>query len=171
MGYKVGDKVMVREDLEVGEYYGNHGVCFVTPMQYLLGKTVEITKVNSVRSYAIKEDRGSWNWTDEMFVGLVETTYIEKLHEVVDLVLELSEKYEKDTSLEMHKKDSHAILYDYDTRCNDGTITAIHCNDFKTDLDKFITDIKEHFAQFEVKEMTVADIEKQLGHAVKIVGE
>ncbi|MGO5053552.1 hypothetical protein ACTQ6A_13785 [Lachnospiraceae bacterium LCP25S3_G4] len=165
MEYKVGDKVMVREDLEVNAQYSKHGIGFACQMRDFLGKTVEIIRVRPSMSYAIKEDGGNWNWTDEMFAGLAEATYMDKLHEVVDLVCELSEKYCEDASLQIHKKDSYATFFDYDTS------DTFLCVDLQTDLDKFITDIKEHFAQFEVKEMTVAEIEKQLGHAVKIVGE
>lgn len=69
MKYKVGDKVKVREDLSTDKMYDG---CYFTPSMILfLGKTVTISKVSwSINRYEIKEDLGTWNWTDEMFESL-----------------------------------------------------------------------------------------------------
>jgi len=61
MKYKVGDKVRVRNDLEVGKIYGTY---FNEDMAKLIGKEVTISNVGGCY-YNIKED--GWNWTDEMF--------------------------------------------------------------------------------------------------------
>ena len=69
MKYKVGDKVKVREDLSTDKMYD--GCYFTHSMILFLGKTVTISKVSwSINRYEIKEDLGTWNWTDEMFESL-----------------------------------------------------------------------------------------------------
>lgn len=62
--FKVGDKVRVRDDLEVDEIYGDDR--FVKEMSGLTGKIVTITSVCG-SMYSIKEDGNCYNWTDEMF--------------------------------------------------------------------------------------------------------
>lgn len=62
--FKVGDKVRVRDDLEVDEIYGDDR--FVKEMLWLTGKIVTITSVCGSK-YSIKEDGNCYNWTDEMF--------------------------------------------------------------------------------------------------------
>lgn len=76
--YKIGDKVIVRKDLVVGDHYGIDPLgakCrFVCEMDFFKGKTVTIAHVDvgilgDIR-YNIEEDGGKWWWTDDMFVGL-----------------------------------------------------------------------------------------------------
>ncbi|MGF0147657.1 hypothetical protein ACQRDF_09595 [Lachnospiraceae bacterium SGI.054] len=65
MKYKVGDKVRVREDLNIDEKYGL--LCAIDEM--IKKKTVTISYVYD-GYYGIEED--VFMWTDEMFEGLVE---------------------------------------------------------------------------------------------------
>lgn len=73
MKYKPGDKVVVRSDLQCGEYYFNENGdgCDVatTLMTKLCGQVVAIERVVGDKYY-IKEDRNRFCWTDEMFVRL-----------------------------------------------------------------------------------------------------
>jgi hypothetical protein len=66
MKYKVGDKVRIRRDLEIGQLYDG---CLCTKgMQDLAGKVVCITEVHKIygnHRYCIASS--SWYWTDEMF--------------------------------------------------------------------------------------------------------
>lgn len=64
MKYKVGDKVRVREDLNIDEKYG-----FLYVMDEMLKKVVTIAYVYD-DCYKVVED--DYMWTDEMFEGLVE---------------------------------------------------------------------------------------------------
>lgn len=68
--YKVGDKVRVRHDLEVGEDYGC--MVFLSSMSKMRGKVVRIKKWRGC-SYEIEEHDDPF-WTDEMFEGLAEET-------------------------------------------------------------------------------------------------
>lgn len=65
MKYKIGDKVLVRSDLEEGKKYGDEVV--MSDMLYFKGKIVTIEHVDYPNHYRIKEDPDQWYWTDEMF--------------------------------------------------------------------------------------------------------
>ena len=66
MKYQVGDKVLVRPDLEENKIYENKVV--ISDMLYFKGKIVTIEHVDYPNHYRIKEDPDQWHWTDEMFV-------------------------------------------------------------------------------------------------------
>lgn len=73
--YKVGDRVLVRDDLEDHGWYAMCGSsikdCAVINMiDRFSGRLVTIKSVSD--KYRICEDDGVYNWTDEMFNGLVE---------------------------------------------------------------------------------------------------
>lgn len=73
--FKKGDKVKVREDLEVRKVYG--GKDFVSDMKKLCGKVVTIAGVKEGflgpllkeggAVYSIEEDCGVYYWTEKMF--------------------------------------------------------------------------------------------------------
>ena len=67
MKYKIGDKVLVRPDLEEGETYGIEVA--MSDMLFFRGKIVTIEHVYHPYCYRIKEDPDQWHWTDEMFIG------------------------------------------------------------------------------------------------------
>jgi len=76
MKYKVGDKVRVRQDLEIGKKYGCAD--FTNDMQMYIGKIVTIARVLWVSDgsgdfgYDIVEDKGFYIWTHEMLESLAE---------------------------------------------------------------------------------------------------
>lgn len=64
--YKVGDKVKIREDLEVDKKYNE--LFFIKDMEQYKGKIATITRISPVQhSYNIDIDDGDWCWTDDMF--------------------------------------------------------------------------------------------------------
>ena len=65
MKYQVGDKVLVRSDLEEGKKYGDEVI--ISDMLFFRGKIVTIEHVDHPCGYRIKEDPDQWHWTDEMF--------------------------------------------------------------------------------------------------------
>lgn len=73
MKYQIGDKVKVREDLEIDESYWmedlNEMDAVVDEMYELRGTVVTIVE-DSHGKYEIAEDDGFWYWTDEMFEEL-----------------------------------------------------------------------------------------------------
>lgn len=64
MKYEVGDKVRVREDLEVGKKFND--CTFIKDMEEYKGKIATITYCYDDDSYDIDLDDGEWYWTDEM---------------------------------------------------------------------------------------------------------
>ena len=63
--YKIGDKVKIREDLEVDKKYNE--LFFVKDMEKYKGKIATITRLSSINhSYDIDIDDGDWCWTDDM---------------------------------------------------------------------------------------------------------
>ena len=82
MKFKVGDKVRIREDLEVGKAYND--LEFEKYMQQYKGRTTVITEV-WCDCYSLSEDNGEYGWTDEMLEPVEEgeknNMNIEKLNE------------------------------------------------------------------------------------------
>lgn len=74
MKHKIGDKVRVRDDLELDKWYSmsNHKFSDFVNSEMIMfkGKEVTISDDNFCGMYRIKEDNGEWHWTDEMFSGL-----------------------------------------------------------------------------------------------------
>ncbi len=68
MKYKVGDKVRVREDLVVDQWYGRD--VFISEMVSFKEKIVTIKKIYT-DIYTIVEDSGKWHWTEEMFLPVI----------------------------------------------------------------------------------------------------
>ena len=65
MKYNVGDKVIIRRDLEIGERYGSK--VFTKNMEQFKGKLVTIKGIGYIdKTYYIKEDDMNFFWTDEM---------------------------------------------------------------------------------------------------------
>ena len=69
MKYKVGDKVRVRSDLQIGTRYG--ACTFASGMVDYKGKIVTISETD-INKYCVRGDEEAWVWTDEMFEGLAE---------------------------------------------------------------------------------------------------
>ena len=82
MRYKVGDKVVIRDDLKSGRNYG-YLYCN-THMVKLRGRTEQIKRVTTNESYLLEGDFDSWFFTDEM----IDHEATAKLNEVkpVDLL-------------------------------------------------------------------------------------
>ncbi len=100
MKYKVGDKVRVRSDLEVGKNYG-----FVKGMQEYLGKEATIIFKNKY-IYYLDIDENIFNWNDEMLEP-IETT----LEDVKDMPLDkaLEKLHKEGKTIEVVEKE---IKYD-----------------------------------------------------------
>ena len=81
MKYEVGDKVRIKSfdwynknRDEIGQVECGM-VCFIAAMATFCDKIVTISSITStLEVYRIKEDNGTFNWTDEMIEGLAEET-------------------------------------------------------------------------------------------------
>jgi|GEM_PF-6765904 len=83
MKYKVGDKVLLRNDLVDGEVYGINS--FVNGM--LKGQVVTIIEIVHHSGYHIKE--GGYFYTDEMIVGLANENTFKKEYLKAGMVIEV----------------------------------------------------------------------------------
>ena len=99
--YEVGNKVLLRKDLEVGKMY--KGCSFAESMKQYIGKEAIIKKVDYDGDYKIDLDDGEWYWTDDMF-------------EVVDFTLVNALKIIKDGMSLVNEDGSKVIT------CKDGVV-------------------------------------------------
>lgn len=179
MKYKVGDKVRIVKQ-KTGCNWNSEG-----HMDEWLGKVMTIERVSSC-CYIMKEDAGRWDWFEEMVEGKV--TGMKKS----DLIAgkHVVETRDGDKYLIFDSKegkfmygiyDGFADLKDYDESLKaiygvqDFDIMKVYelkCqanqNLIKAYCEKYLTLIWE---RTEPKEMTMAELEKELGYKVKIVKE
>ncbi|WP_409015687.1 hypothetical protein [Anaerostipes caccae] len=173
MKYKVGDKVRVKKILTDGTYYGmdtaNEEMC------ELAGEIVTISRVRE-ESYDIAEDDELYVWTDEMFQtspkGLIEPgsivecrsgnkfIYINGLFMHSDGWMFLGNRGLKDFSdnlifLNGDKDFDIMRILESKARTLSGVFEPI-----------YLTSIWE---RREPREMTLEEVEKELGYPVKIV--
>lgn len=170
MKFKVGDKVRIRKDLKEGDSFE---IYVADEMEELAGKIVTITKVNktlaSVR-YVIDKDDGFYSWSEDMFEGLAQLTKEElfKMPIGTKITTDLEENniFVKVGENDFCNNDCDHIEYD----------------NIKEDLsldyyDGKIIEIQEpnytiiYKEDKQVKEMTIAEIEKELGYPIKVVKE
>lgn len=83
MKFKVGDKVRVREDLEIDKMYGNYE--FIKEMAHLKGEIVTIKEVLK-SGYKIKEEY--YMWSNEMFVKVKVEVQEKTFQEVIATIKE-----------------------------------------------------------------------------------
>ena len=138
MQYKIGDKVRVREDLEVGKFYNK--CCFNSLMSKQSGKVVTIKDVYEDVDgyyYYIKELDYDYIWTAEMFSGLAEPRNLIPLI-AKELGVEIGERFKVD----FEKKDRH--YWAEFTFLNDGLFFHQgNCLDTKEVLFDLITGVYE----------------------------
>lgn len=114
--YKVGDKVIVREDLIKGDQYymentGKRDVV-VEAMLKFRGKTVTINRTTTLGEYKISEDGAEWNWTDEMFSGLANEHWkvvITPNGDETTATLYRGKTVEKKATVKRYSKDTYSI--------------------------------------------------------------
>ena len=127
--FKVGDKVKLRDDLEVGRDYG--GITFLRDMKDLQGKELTIDRISRQGNYILKE--GRLYYSEEM---------LEKVNDTDDLLEfalgklnmtkeELRREYE-------NSKTEKQIVEDVIKRCEDfeSYCSSKGCGD--CDIEKFI---------------------------------
>ena len=127
--FKIGDKVRLRDDLEVGEDYGE--ITFLRDMKDLQGKELTIDRISRQGNYILKE--GRFYYSEEM---------LEKVNDTDDLLEfalgklnmtkeELRREYE-------NSKTEKQIVEDVIKRCEDfeSYCSSRGCGD--CDIEKFI---------------------------------
>ena len=127
--FKVGDKVKLRDDLEVGRDYG--GITFLRDMKDLQGKELTIDRISRQGNYILKE--GRYYYSEEM---------LEKVNDTDDL-LEFALGKLNMTKEELRReyegsKTEKQIVEDVIKRCEDfeSYCSSRGCGD--CDIEKFI---------------------------------
>ena len=127
--FKVGDKVKLRDDLEVGRDYG--GITFLRDMKDLQGKELTIDRISRQGNYILKE--GRYYYSEEM---------LEKVNDTDDLLEFALSKLNmtKEELRREHKKNKteKQIVEDVEKRCKDfeSYCSSRGCGD--CDIEKFI---------------------------------
>lgn len=190
--FKVGDKVRVKKDLKINENYNTY--TYTDGMHYGYGaKILTIDAIDSLlgNHYHMKEDGHHFDWTDDMlelvapksftksdlkdgmvvefrdnpscprqivvgdlFIGLHEHEYVRKCDYDDDLVCRIKDIKDKDLTIDK------VYIIHTDAAKDENKYPFI-----KMDL------IWERKEEPKHKEMTVEEIEKELGYKIKVVGD
>ena len=138
-------------------------------MEKFKGKTVTIYSVNS-EAYRIEEDNMSWDWTEDMFEGLAIVTKEElfKMPIGTKITTDLEENniFVKVGENDFCNNDCDHI--EYDNIKEDLSLDYYEGKIIEIQEPNYTTIYKE---DKQVKEMTIAEIEKELGYPIKVVQE
>ena len=171
MKFKVGDKVRIRRGLKKGD---NYKIYVNDDMEELAGRIVTITDAwdNNGGRYEIDEDKVCYTWTEDMFENTAKPTKKELFAMPLGTIIKTD-----------RERNNVYIKVGKDDFCNDAAdhIKDVNIkNDLTTNCDYYgnkIIEIQEpsyttiYKADTEVKEMTIAEIEKELGYPIKVVKE
>lgn len=168
MKFKVGEKVKIKKNLKEGydfKYY------VADEMEKFKGKTVTIYSVNS-EAYRIEEDNMCWDWTEDMFEGLAIITKEELFKMPIGTKI-TTDLEENNIFVKVGENDFCNDNADHIEDVNIKDDLTINCDYYGNK----IVEIQEptyntiYKADTEVKEMTIAEIEKELGYPIKVVKE
>lgn len=171
MKFKVGDKVKIRRDLSSDN---NYMLSVTDTMAKYRGEIMTIKKIDITypKSYLLEEDRCNFNWTEDMFEQNIKPTKEELFKMPLGTIIK--------TDREKHNIYIKVGENDF---CNDNCDhIEDHCiEDDLTLLNKYdgtkIVEIQEptyitiYKADEAIKEMTIAEIEKELGYPIKVIKE
>lgn len=171
MKYEAGDKVRIRKDLKKGD---NFELWVDDEMEKLAGKKVTIIKVfrtlTSVR-YNIDKDRGFYSWTEDMFEDFEKPTNNELLRMPIGTIIK-TDREENNVFVKVGEKDFCNNNCDHILDQNINKDLSLDCY-----FSNKIIEIQEptyntiYKADKKIKEMTIAEIEKELGYPIKVVKE
>ena len=166
MKFKVGEKVKIKKNLKEGydfKYY------VADEMEKFKGKTVTIYSVNS-EAYRIEEDNMSWDWTEDMFEGLAIITKEELFKMPIGTKI-TTDLEENNIFVKVGENDFCNNDRDHIESCdvNDDLSLKYFGNKIIEIQEPNYTIIYKEDKQ--VKEMTIAEIEKELGYPIKVVKE
>ena len=131
--FKIGDKVRLRDDLEVGEYYGE--IKFLSGMKELQGKELTIDYIDKDGDYTFEE--GNYYCSEEMLEkvfsdgDLLEFALGKLNIAKEELEKELREEYEKNKTEKQIVENISKRYRDFENYCNGKC-----CDD--CDVEKFL---------------------------------
>lgn len=169
MKFKVGDKVKIRTDLKEGcgcELYVNDD------MEKLAGKIVTIIDISHSypEVYSIDKDKHGFLWTEDMFEGFAKPTAEELFAMPLGTIIKTDRDYNS-VFVKVGENDFCNDDADHIESCDVDNDLSLQCYGNK------IIEIQEptyqtiYKADEEVKEMTIAEIEKELGYPIKVIKE
>lgn len=169
MKFKVGDKVIIRKDLKEGYDFKEY---VTDDMEELAGKIVTITKVweNDGGRYYIKEDMYNYIWSEDMFENSTKPTKEELFKMPLGTII----KTDRDCNNVFVKVGENDFCNDDVDHIEDNYVNddlSLECFGNKIIEIQIPTYETIYKADKEVKEMTIAEIEKELGYPVKIIKE
>lgn len=179
MKYKVGQKVRVKKDLVIGRQYGKY--CFSSLMNYLRGNVLVISKVFDNGYYL--EEPSHFYFSDEM-LELVEFT---KADLETGMVVEYRDgRLRVVFGNRLLGKQAYYLLNEFEeTLLEKGTNRNMDIMKVYRPRVEQLYDIEDFFEfarleliwerqeepEPEAEEMTLAEIEKELGRKIKIISE
>lgn len=175
MKFKVGDKVVVKNDLVVDNRY--EGFKFSDEMFGLKGKTLTITEIREGSSvlginkhYKVKEN--GYSYTNSMLNPSNDYKHFEsgisfKVNDDRTISFESSSLTEEHFTRRIQSGDKKALYVLIDD--NDTYESATLKVDELHELRKFICEFDDYVQELSKgKEMTIDDIEKELGYKIKL---
>ena len=166
MKFKVGEKVKIKKNLKEGYDFK----CYVADeMEKFKGKTVTIYSVNS-EAYRIEEDNMRWDWTEDMFEGLAIITKEELFKMPIGTKI-TTDLEENNIFVKVGENDfcnNDCDLIEYDNIKEDLSLDYYEGKIIEIQEPNYTIIYKE---DKQVKEMTIAEIEKELGYPIKVVKE
>ena len=173
MKYQVGDRVRIRRNLKQGD---NFSIYVAKDMEEYAGKIMTISErceLEGSARYKLKENDSCWTWTEDMFEKTIKPTKEELL------------KMSAGTIIKTDKVGNNRFIFDADyTFASLASGINITRSDITNDLEtidcncgtKIIEILEPTYTtiwaeETEKREMTVAEIEKELGYPIKIVKE
>lgn len=166
MKFKVGDKVRVREDLVVDRKYG--GLTFVSPIAELCGMVFTVGEIRNGHDVSYYElDEVSCAWTDEM----IEPYEDHEAHKFEAFLREVVDGNAPSTVRTNHAYNLLSDLVSHDDGDDKYHLTE---EEFESAISELVDFYVNKFVPKEDEtavEMTLSEVEKALGHKVKIVNE
>lgn len=128
-------------------------------MEKLAGKIVTIIDAScSYCRFRINEDKGEWLWSKDMFEGFAKPTKKELFEMPLGTIIKTD-----------GKEHNIFVKVGEDDFCNDDLSLKYSGNKIIEIQEPSYTTI--YRAEEEVKEMTIAEIEKELGYPIKVIKE
>lgn len=173
MKFKVGDRVRIRKDLKEGY---DLTIYVSDEMGKYAGNIVTISKTrrrhDGTEIYEIKEDDGYWAWSEDMFEQNKKPSKEELFDMPIGTIIK-TDREENNVYIKVGENDFCNDNCDHieDSDINEDLTVDNYCGD-KTIIEIQIPTYETIYtADTEIKEMTIAEIEKQLGYPIKIVKE
>lgn len=167
MKFKVGDKVRIKKDLSIDKTYG---ITVVSSMEKYAGRIMTVSRITNF-GYRLKEDNEEWHWSEDTMEIVPKPTKEELLKMPLGTIIK-TDKEGHNIFVKVGENDFCNNDYDH-----------IEYDNIKEDLsldyyeEGKIIEIQEpnyttiYKEDKQVKEMTIAEIEKELGYPIKVVKE